>query len=93
GKCGRLLANALRDTKQSTFISKIKTPSGDTSHKLPDILKAFQEFYADLYNIRKTPPSRLELEQYLAPRIKQTVPNNLLQHLEEPIHIDEFLQI
>lgn len=50
---GKFLAKALRRKKNTNYIEKIKTSTGDIRYKDKDIATTFQEYYGGLYAINK----------------------------------------
>ncbi|CAH2284034.1 Hypothetical predicted protein [Pelobates cultripes] len=76
GGGGKLLAQALRQGKQSTFIEGIRLQNGKYTQLMPEILKAFTEYYTGLYNLRESPPNPSEIQNFLRGRIKRTLPAN-----------------
>ncbi|CAH2326714.1 poly [ADP-ribose] polymerase 4-like [Pelobates cultripes] len=52
-KCGRLLANLLRQRKTQLYIPKIKNAQQQIRHLPEQIATEFQRYYQDLYHLRK----------------------------------------
>ncbi|CAH2218714.1 Hypothetical predicted protein, partial [Pelobates cultripes] len=52
-KCGRLLANLLRQRRTQLYIQKIKNAQQQIRHLPDQIATEFQRYYQDLYHLRK----------------------------------------
>ncbi|CAH2225291.1 Hypothetical predicted protein [Pelobates cultripes] len=55
-KCGRLLANLLKQRRNQLYIPKIKDAHQQLRHLLDQISTAFHDYYQDLYSLRQATP-------------------------------------
>ncbi|CAH2315375.1 endonuclease reverse transcriptase, partial [Pelobates cultripes] len=55
-KCGRLLANLLKQHRNQLYIPKIKDTYQQLRHLLDQISIAFHDYYQDLFCLRQTNP-------------------------------------
>ncbi|CAH2330686.1 Hypothetical predicted protein, partial [Pelobates cultripes] len=57
---------------------------------LPDITKAFHDYYSTLYHLSDKSPPKEVIDKFLLSRIKRMIPTADAQSLEAPITLDEF---
>ncbi|CAH2221328.1 Hypothetical predicted protein [Pelobates cultripes] len=94
-KCGRLLANLLKQRKSLLYIPKIKGPRQQHLHLPDQIASAFLTYYQGLYHLRQdTPegPHRHKLEEiqrYLDTARGTRLENADRENLETPISTEE----
>lgn len=88
-KCGRLLANSLREQTMANYIPHITLPSGQKVSHPRKIASSFREFYSSLYNLQtpSTPP--LQMDDYLRRSNMPKLPAESSELLAEPIAIEE----
>ncbi|CAH2250918.1 Hypothetical predicted protein [Pelobates cultripes] len=87
-KCGRLLANLLKQRKTQLYIPKIKGLQQQHLHLLDQILSAFHTYYQDAPG--EPCPSRLEgIQKYLESANVTTLEDNDREGLETSISTEE----
>lgn len=64
-KPSRQLARSIRAKKYTSFISKVKSSWGEMAYSSPQIVKAFKEFYTDLYSVKGALDNRKCILSYL----------------------------
>ncbi|CAH2222327.1 Hypothetical predicted protein, partial [Pelobates cultripes] len=94
-KCGRLLANLLKQRKSQLYIPKIKGPQQQHLHLPDQIASTFLTYYQGLYNLRQDTleePHRHKLEEiqrYLDTASGTRLENADRENLETPISTEE----
>ncbi|XP_056403189.1 transmembrane protein 260 isoform X1 [Hyla sarda] len=97
-KPGRQLARALREKRSALFIPSINTSSGSKSFITADILKAFEKYYHDLYNIPTpsipphSPLPPLSLHDYIQNTSLPRLSEEDIEALESPFSEEEIAQ-
>lgn len=92
-KCGRLLANSLKEQALANYIPHIMTSSGQKTTFPRNIAREFKEFYASLYNLQKPASSQTQIENYLCKSGLPKLPAEASVLLDEPISIDEIKSV
>uniref|UniRef100_A0A8C5Q7Q5 Reverse transcriptase domain-containing protein n=1 Tax=Leptobrachium leishanense TaxID=445787 RepID=A0A8C5Q7Q5_9ANUR len=88
-RCGRLLANAVRQRHMATYIPKIRCADGSVAHLTPDISTAFLSYYKTLYNLSDTPPPSKVIDQYLRDSYNSTISEETKEALDTPFTMEE----
>uniref|UniRef100_A0A8C5PT54 Reverse transcriptase domain-containing protein n=1 Tax=Leptobrachium leishanense TaxID=445787 RepID=A0A8C5PT54_9ANUR len=89
-KCGRLLANALKQRRQATYIPKIKDRDGREHHLTKDISEAFHKYFTSLYQLRDSPPLESDIRSYLKDSLHSVLPPDSASALDAPFTTEEF---
>ncbi|CAH2246074.1 Hypothetical predicted protein, partial [Pelobates cultripes] len=90
-RCGKLLANALKQRQGRTYIPQIKTANNKTVQTNEEIANTFREFYHSLYNITKTTQNKEMLQTHLAYKFDRVLPQILTRSLDEPFTLTELI--
>uniref|UniRef100_A0A8C5LU48 Reverse transcriptase n=1 Tax=Leptobrachium leishanense TaxID=445787 RepID=A0A8C5LU48_9ANUR len=89
-KCGKLLARALRQKYQATYIPKLKRSDGSITYLNDEILAEFHTYYHSLYNLRDSPPPPAKLmADYLAKALDVTISPEQAEALDVPFSPEE----
>uniref|UniRef100_A0A8C5MN92 Reverse transcriptase domain-containing protein n=1 Tax=Leptobrachium leishanense TaxID=445787 RepID=A0A8C5MN92_9ANUR len=88
-RCGRLLANAVRQRHMATYIPKVRHVGGSMAHTSPDISAAFLSYYKALYNLRDTPPPSDAIDKYLRDSYDSTISQEARKALDAPFTMKE----
>uniref|UniRef100_A0A8C5QK57 Reverse transcriptase domain-containing protein n=1 Tax=Leptobrachium leishanense TaxID=445787 RepID=A0A8C5QK57_9ANUR len=88
-RCGRLLANAVRQRHMTTYIPKIRRADGSIAHSSPDISTAFLSYYKSLYNLHDTPPPSEAIGNYLRDSYDSTISKETREALDAPFTMEE----
>uniref|UniRef100_A0A803JHI8 Reverse transcriptase domain-containing protein n=1 Tax=Xenopus tropicalis TaxID=8364 RepID=A0A803JHI8_XENTR len=95
-KTGKLLARALRQKQQDTYIHKVKNEEG-IMQLLPNrIAEAFRHYYKNLYNIpQHSNQMKLEhkIQTYLTENALPRIEKHILQELDSPIQLHEVIEV
>lgn len=84
-KCGKLLANSLKEQVLANYIPHIMAPSGQKITLTQNIAREFKDFYASLYNLQKPASSQVQIEDYLFKSGLPKLPVEASELLDEPI--------
>lgn len=96
-KPGRMLANALKDSKSRTYIPSIRTGNGGLVVKSEEIAAQFHSYFVKLYNLRGFEEENRfgglhDIQAYLASTGMSVISESDSQVLEKPITEEEFEQ-
>uniref|UniRef100_A0A8C5M042 Reverse transcriptase domain-containing protein n=1 Tax=Leptobrachium leishanense TaxID=445787 RepID=A0A8C5M042_9ANUR len=92
-KCGKLLARALKNRHQTTFIPKIRRGGGrPMAYTTGDIASEFHQYYSTLYNNRPDIAPPTVIDSFLAKTIGPTLARNHRTLLDSPITAAELKQ-
>uniref|UniRef100_A0A8C5Q7B2 Reverse transcriptase domain-containing protein n=1 Tax=Leptobrachium leishanense TaxID=445787 RepID=A0A8C5Q7B2_9ANUR len=91
-KCGRLLANALKQRRQTTYIPRIQGEEGKIHHLTSDITATFHKYFSSLYCLRDSPPSKVDIRAYLKESLQSSLPPEVAETLEAPFTPKELVE-
>uniref|UniRef100_A0A8C5WHL5 Reverse transcriptase domain-containing protein n=1 Tax=Leptobrachium leishanense TaxID=445787 RepID=A0A8C5WHL5_9ANUR len=91
-KCGKLLARALRQKYQSTYIPKLRRSDGSVTHLNDEIIAEFHTYYHSLYNLRDSPPPAKLMADYLAKALDVAISPDQAEALDVPFTSEELAE-
>lgn len=88
-KCGKQLADSLREQQLRTYVPMIMGTEGERYLLPREIAQRFGDFYSALYNLRLNPQNQNAVEEYVSTSGLPSLASIARQELEKPITLEE----